>query len=169
RIRPVPDGGRRMIPDAPATTDTQPLDDAHMAQRIADDALAGQYLWAAGLGWQKYDGRRWERASDASVGETVRKAVIDFHAAEALAGADVDRLRKISSLFSANRIRAIVSLARGICEVDADEFDQHPDLLNVGNGVVDLRTGNLGPHDPGLLFTRVTSVKYRPDAQHPDW
>lgn len=158
-----------MIPNAPATTDTQPLDDAHMAERIADDALAGRYLWAAGLGWQKYDGRRWERASDASVAETVRKAVIDFHAGEAHAGADVDRLRKISSLFSANRIRAIVTLARGICEVDADQFDGHPDLLNVGNGVVDLRTGELGPHDPGLLFTRVTPIKYRADARHPDW
>ena len=31
-----------MIPNAPATTDTQPLDDAHMAERIADDALAGR-------------------------------------------------------------------------------------------------------------------------------
>src|SRR5699024_4522310 len=123
-----------MIPDAPATTGTQPLADAHMAQRRPADALAGQYLWAAGLGWQKYDGRRWERASDASVGETVRKAVIDFHAAEALAGADVDRLRKISSLFSANRIRAIVSLARGICEVDADEFRSEERRVGEGCG-----------------------------------
>lgn len=157
------------IPHAPATTEAQPLDDAHMAARIADDALAGRYLWAAGLGWQKFDGRRWERASDAAIAETVRKAVIDFHASEARAGADVDRLRKISSLFSANRIRAVVSLARGICEVQADEFDRHPDLLNVGNGVVDLATGELGPHDPGLLFTRVTPINYRPDAAHDDW
>lgn len=158
-----------VIPSAPAGTDTQLLDDSHMAARIADDALAGQYVWAAGLGWQKYDGRRWERASDASVGETVRLAVIDFHGDEVRAGADVDRLRRISSLFSANRIRAIVSLARGICEVNADHFDQHPDLLNVGNGVVDLATGELRPHDPDLFFTRCTPIQYRPDAHHTEW
>jgi putative DNA primase/helicase len=52
---------------------------------------------------------------------------------------------------------------------DAATFDSKPDLLNVANGVIDLRTGTLQPHDPGLLLTKLAPVPYRPDAQHPDW
>jgi len=53
--------------------------------------------------------------------------------------------------------------------VDAAEFDAHPDLLNVANGVVDLRTGELLPHDPELFLTKITKVTYVPGATSPDW
>ena len=36
--------------------------------------------------------------------------------------------------------------------LEGEEFDAHPDLLNVRNGVVDLRDGTLRPHDPQLLL-----------------
>jgi putative DNA primase/helicase len=44
--------------------------------------------------------------------------------------------------------------------VDMKAFDPHKDLLNVGNGVVDLRTGELLPHDPAYLFTKISAVEY---------
>jgi putative DNA primase/helicase len=50
-----------------------------------------------------------------------------------------------------------------------DEFDKHEHLLAVRNGVVDLRTGKLHPHDPKLLLTRRVEFDYLPDAQAPRW
>lgn len=50
-----------------------------------------------------------------------------------------------------------------------NDFDQHPDLLAVRNGVVDLRTGELKPHDPNLLISRRIDVDYEPDAACPRW
>jgi len=70
-----------------------------------------------------------------------------------------------------SRITAITTLAQGIGTIltGPADLDAHPDLLNVGNGVVDLRTGQLVGHDPGLLLTMHTPVRYSPDATHPDW
>lgn len=52
---------------------------------------------------------------------------------------------------------------------DVNDFDQHPDLLAVRNGVVDLKTGVLMPHDPALLLTRRVEHNYNPDARAPRW
>jgi putative DNA primase/helicase len=49
------------------------------------------------------------------------------------------------------------------------EFDAHPTLLNVANGVVDLETGALLPHRPGLYLTHLSPVRFDPDATHPLW
>lgn len=50
-----------------------------------------------------------------------------------------------------------------------NDFDQHPDLLAVANGVIDLRTGELGPHNPDLLLSRRISTSYDPSATAPRW
>lgn len=53
--------------------------------------------------------------------------------------------------------------------VDVNDFDSHPDLLAVKNGVVNLRTGQLRPHDPALLMTRRVETDYDPAATCPRW
>jgi putative DNA primase/helicase len=50
-----------------------------------------------------------------------------------------------------------------------DKFDQRHDLLACANGVVDLRTGDLLPHDPAYLLTRRIDLVYRKDAKAPRW
>jgi putative DNA primase/helicase len=50
-----------------------------------------------------------------------------------------------------------------------DRFDQRHDLLACVNGVVDLRTGDLLPHDPAYLLTRRIDLVYRKDAKAPRW
>jgi putative DNA primase/helicase len=49
------------------------------------------------------------------------------------------------------------------------DFDKHPDLLAVKNGVVNLKTGVLQPHDPALLLTKRIEYDYRPEARAPRW
>jgi P4 family phage/plasmid primase-like protien len=147
----------------------QRLEDAHIGQRIADDCLTDRFLYSAAFGWMRYDGRRWKPVDDTMVGEVVRQGLIEFHRNEAQAGADADRLKRISGLLSAHKLKAILWVAKCYLSVEDADFDAHPDLLNVRNGVVDLRDGSLRPHDPVLRFTKVTMVDYVPDAVHPDW
>lgn len=53
--------------------------------------------------------------------------------------------------------------------VDVNEFDKHHHLLACRNGVIDLRTGELLPPDPGYLITRRVDLDFDPDAQAPRW
>lgn len=53
--------------------------------------------------------------------------------------------------------------------VDASAFDASPWLLNVSNGTVDLRTGELRPHNPDDLLTKLAPVRYDPEAQGTRW
>ncbi len=49
--------------------------------------------------------------------------------------------------------------------ITPDQLDADPLLLNCPNGVLDLRTGQLSPHDPVLLLTKMTGAPYSPQAQ----
>ena len=50
-----------------------------------------------------------------------------------------------------------------------DELDRDPFLLNVLNGTIDLRTGELRPHRREDLITRLAPVEYDPAARSPLW
>jgi putative DNA primase/helicase len=163
----APDQGSGQEDNPPAEGGLQRLEDALIGERIAEDHLR-DFVHAKGFGWLKFDGRRWKPVDETIVCEVVRQALIDFHRSEAQSGAEPGRLQQISRMLSANRIRAITYITK-LCRTTQETFDGHPDLLNVGNGVVDLRDGILRPHDPDLMFTKVTMVDYLPNATHPDW
>jgi putative DNA primase/helicase len=72
---------------------------------------------------------------------------------------------------AAARIKAIVSLAESEkpIAVAPDAFDADPWLLNVANGTIDLRTGQLRPHQRGEMITKLAPVVYHPQAECPRW
>lgn len=72
------------------------------------------------------------------------------------------------SVTMARAIGACQSLLASLCYVDVSEFDVDGDLFNFQNGVVDLRTSRLYPHDPAFHFTWCANVEYKPDALNMD-
>lgn len=72
---------------------------------------------------------------------------------------------------SSRGIDAALRELQALRDVAADvaTFDARPDLLACRNGVVNLRTGALLPHDPELLLTRRVDLDYRPEATCPRW
>lgn len=75
------------------------------------------------------------------------------------------------NLLSAGKIASVTTLCKGMDGVltRAEAFDAWPDLLNVENGVVDLRDGSLMDHDPDLLLTHMAGGPYLPDATSATW
>ncbi len=112
--------------------DDDSLTDSRLAERVADEALADSFRWAAGLGWLEFTGRRWEDTSEPRVVELVRRYLRDLQH-EAVSARDRRLVSELNKVQSAGRIRAIMQLARGIDGVlaHAQDFDAEPFLLNV--------------------------------------
>jgi len=68
-------------------------------------------------------------------------------------------------------IAAMIRLARGApgILVDHEDLDADPWALNVANGTLDLRTGELRPHNPADLCTLQAPIAYDRDATAPLW
>lgn len=152
------------------------LTDALLAERFTDETLDGRYCWASGLGWMRWDGKRWVCVPDEAVKEQCRLWVKAKTQEAARAAGTMDNLgdnlRRANAWFriqAKSRIEAIVSLSRGIVLHSGSEFDAHPDLLNAANGIVDLRSGDLLPHNPSYLFTKLADTDYIPGSRHDDW
>ncbi len=127
--------------------------------------FGGQILYVVGSGWHTYTGTRWERDIDGHrmlryATTTTRMMMLsgDKHYA-----AHGQRSQQIA------RLRAMVDLAATVdgMSVPPDEMDADPWMLNVCNGLLNLRTRELIPHDHTQRVTRLADVEYDPAATCP--
>ena len=184
--QPVADGvvvvGPWQEPAPQVRTGAGKFTDAALAETLAAEALVGSYRWASGLKWLHWDGVQWRRVPDAEVLESTRLwALGHIEAATSVARMqagetgqpydDTEVKAWMGIAKSAGRLKAITGLAQGVPGVltEAARFDADPDVLNVTNGIVDLRTGQLMPHDPNRLCTKLAPAAYTPGQQHRDW
>lgn len=170
------EAARDTPPGVGMSADDASFTDAYLADKLCEDALEGHFCWAAGLGWLMWDGRVWVEISDVKPTDVARQwAQQQFECA-------ADRMKREASskdaaakvaawrgVLARNRITNLIGFARGILLADAADFDGDPDILNVTNGILDLRTGILSPHDPSYLCTKMADAEYRPGARHPLW
>ena len=49
-----------------------------------------------------------------------------------------------------------------------DEFDCYNDYLNCQNGIVNLRTGELLPHDSNFMMSRISYAEYDNSGKQPE-
>lgn len=134
------------------------------ALRHADDVRC-----AGGRRWLAWDGARWRDVDESVIVEKSRVFAQDLAVAAAARG-DADLAKNATKRMTKSAIAAVVFLVKGhpLISVDPGSLDVDRDLLNCPNGTVDLRTGEVRPHDPDDLITCVTRAEYMPDAVHPD-
>lgn len=160
------------IPEDPSTLPDIPpsLEDALLVLWVAQKGLARNWVWSGGRGWMHWDGRRWTERHNVAITEAVRAIFEDVNVrVSKIPTLTAKQRAKFMKLLDARAIRAISGLLPGALEVTDETFDRHRDLLNVGNGIVDLRTGALLPHDQKFFMTKITNTNYDPAAMHPDW
>lgn len=73
-----------------------------------------------------------------------------------------------NKLKSAHKCNNAINMLKGFdnIRITADELNQHPELLNCKNGVVDLQTGKLLAADPALYLTQQCRADYDPHADN---
>lgn len=149
--------------------------DAVLTDTVCSEELEGRYRWAKGLGWMQWTGRVWSETSDVTVTEAIRQwALEQFNRTLEDQRRDASRDMRTQidgwrSVLSASKLGNLLRLSRGVLECAATDFDADPDLLNCPNGIVDLRTGVLMPHDPDALLTKTAGADFVHGARHPDW
>ncbi|MGY5634153.1 phage/plasmid primase, P4 family [Streptomyces sp. UC1A3] len=149
--------------------------DAVLTDTVCSEALEGKYRWTSGLGWMRWDGKVWTACTDATVLEDIRlwaltefQRVLDKQRAEPHKDfrAQMDGWR---GALAASKLGNLLKLSKGILESEATDFDADPDVINCQNGILNLKTGVLTPHDPDRLMTKITGCDYVPATFHPDW
>ena len=103
--------------------------------------------------WFVWDGKRWEM----DVRLTAREQ------AKATCRSEAQKCNKAKAAKLIASARTVSSVERlGQCDprliAVADQWDGDPWLLNTPGGTIDLRTGNMRPHNPDDGITKITGV-----------
>lgn len=140
---------------------------ARMAYRLAD-RYAGQLLHVTGLGWHRWDNKRWA-LDDRGFAKRAVLAGLRQALAESLDDKELrSDVRKCESAAGVAGVldiaAALIPFASAIADLDADAH-----LLNVANGTLDLHTLELRPHRAADRITKVCRGAYHADTESPLW
>jgi putative DNA primase/helicase len=154
--------------------DKLPFTDVGNAQRLIRQH--GQNLryckeWGKWLVWDEI---RWVVDSSFEVERLAKGTIRDLYHMVATIKDNNKRqelLRHVISSESAPRIKSMIEMAKSEPGVSVmpDQLDADHYVLNVLNGTLDLRTGELFPHRRERLITKLAPVEYDPQAACPTW
>lgn len=145
-----------------------PLTDTGNAERLAS-THGGDLLFSHSANrWLVYDGQRWRIDETAEIRrrmiDTVRRIGLEGKSCtDKGIGAALETWARRSE--SATSLHAGIKIAESLLPITQDELDRDPWLLNVANGTLDLKTGELRAHDRADLVSCMAPVRFDPDAR----
>jgi putative DNA primase/helicase len=116
--------------------------------------------------WLCWDERRWAVDDRGAARRLAKQAMLDY-LAEATEADDKDHMAFAYHSLDARRIANLLTMAECELVITAAELDTHPFLINFLNGTVDLRTGQLTPHNPAHFITKLVHHNYNSRAACP--
>lgn len=147
------------------------LTELGLAERLV--AKHGKDLrFCSSLGWLIWRGKLWQVDDTGEIFRRAKKTIRDV-LREAARIEDADERRKLASFAlkseTAAHITNLIRLAESEppIPVRASDLDTSPDLLNLDNGVLDLRTAQLRAHCREDLLTKMSPVAYDIGAKCP--
>lgn len=167
--------GRYAPVGAETTAEAEAVADYGHAEVMAS-ILARRFRWATHRKlWMKYSQGVWRVTGDEQVALTASETLRKHYAkllGQATGKGDVDRLTKlIRDSCTMARIQGALGFLKGWpgFYTEAADWDSDPWLLNCRDGVLNLKSGDFLPHDPGFLLTKQTGTEYHPDMLCPKW
>lgn len=145
---------------------TQGADDEGNAQCVAH-LHGARFLYCGALGWMRYSGTHWQRENAEPALDRVIVATLQARQQVGLQSKDLALVRAAKP--TVHHVRAAKYLLRSLLWVDIAEFDCSPDHLNVANGLLNLRTGELMPHERAQRYTYCLEVEYDPGVDYEPW
>lgn len=124
-------------------------------------------------GWLVWTGKAWEEDRgqvERWAKETARSLYAEVAACEDDAIAKAIEKHARATAYRGRREAMVAACASepGIPARPAD-FDRDPWALNCENGILDLKNGELRPHDTPPMLTKIAGTYYDPEADCPRW
>jgi putative DNA primase/helicase len=119
-----------------------------------------------------WDGKRWcldETGRVNLLAESTAKSIAEEAARETDRTLTNQLLDWSKNSLQRQRLSNMLALAQSHLPVTPDQFDADPWLLNVENGTINLKTGDLEVHSQSHHITKMAPVVYDPDAKCPLW
>lgn len=159
----------------PKTTTSPPLQSVFLDEsadhegnaRCVHQLYGDIFRFCGAVGWLWHNGRFWEAENAESILDRCIVDVLIKRRMAAVAAQKENVVRKTEA--SANNVAGTKTLFRSMVVDSIGNFDANPETLNCNNGLVDLRTGQLCPHEPGQLYTYCVPVDYDPHADYVPW
>lgn len=131
-----------------------------------------EYLYNDHLGWLVWNGQKWAEGDGVSAFVKAEAGAFTkqmYTAASNRQAWELDETGEVSKAAKARMqhairsrsnksIDAIVSLNKAILYRTASVFDADPNILNTPAGIIDLRTGDIKPHDREAYCTKITKA-----------
>ncbi len=162
---------------AAATVPTGPgdsLDESWFAEFFVKNTIETLRFVREKNEWIWFDGKKWTSDCKEQIRGIHKKKRQELYrlAAERIDTKKADEFIKFAKLAGSQRFfTAVMQLASMEMNVgiSVDSFDKNQYLLNCVNGMIDLESGKLWPHDKGEFITKMISVEYDPAAKCPRW
>lgn len=142
------------------------------AERLVDQHSLDIRYAHASQRWILWDGQRFREDETDGIMRLAKETVASIYA-EAAEEQDTDRRKAIAAWAarseSEGHLREMVSLAECELPIRVEQLDANPWYLTVGNGTVNLRTGELYPHSRLDFTTKLAPVPYDKEAGCPTW
>lgn len=116
------------------------------------------------IGWFIWDGKRWRVDTKKEIERITAKVLRSLSKSDDESEAKWARMCERRNV-RMNSIKDLMPLVPG----ERGDFDRHKYLLNVENGIVDLKTGKLQQHDRELGLTKITNITFDENAKCPTW
>lgn len=136
-------------------------------RRIRFAAHSGVWLWWSGHVWAALPENEILARAQAALRQAIAQQMANT--------SNMDSLKALSAMAigacKLGRIRAALEFLAGFPGVSTrpEALDANPMALNIQNGILDLRTGLLGPHSPDRLCSKIAPVSFDPAATCPRW
>ncbi|WP_222124086.1 DNA primase family protein, partial [Bacillus toyonensis] len=116
------------------------------------------------IGWYIWDGKRWRVDTKKEIERITAKVLRSLSKSEDESEIKWARMCERRNV-RMNSIKDLMPLVPGARE----DFDRHKYVLNVANGMVDLQTGQLRPHNRDVYLSKITNVTFDEQAKCPEW
>lgn len=155
------------------------LSDFHLtelgnAKRLVDEYMHTLRYVVEFKKWLIWNGNRWMFDDTGEIYRLAKKTCLNIYQ-EVSSENDYVKRKELSKFAinseSQRAIKALIELAKteDNIPIRVNELDKNPYLLGVGNGVVDLKTGELRTNTQLEFITKQAPVTFNPNATCPKW